>query len=221
MEPQFEQSYFETNYRDYFAQNPPAKVGRYVDIVRQYLPAGGLLEIGCAFGVYAEALSSFLTVVATDVSSYAVDRARGRPGASRVVFRTGKLEDFDFPAASFDGVAAFDVLEHIPDIDGSLVRLRALLKPGGLLFLTVPVYDGPLGPIVRLLDRDPTHVHKWGRDRWRQLAERHGFRVVERVGMLRYGIGKQYLFFAHPLLAPVGSALFLVLRRAAEGERQT
>jgi SAM-dependent methyltransferase len=221
MEPQFEQSYFEANYRDYFAQNPPTKVGRYVEVVRRHLPAGRLLEIGCAFGVYAEALSSFLTVVATDVSSYAVDQARGRAGASRVEFRTGNIETFDFPAGSFDGIAGFDVLEHIPAIDDSLARLRTLLKPSGYLFVTVPVYDGPLGPIVRLLDRDPTHVHKWGRDRWRQLAERHGFEVVERVGMLRYGIGKQYLFFAHPRLAPVGSALFLVLRRDAEGGRRS
>ena len=213
MEPAFEQAYFESNYRDYFAQNPPAKVARYVDIVRKYLPAGRLLEIGCAFGVYAEALSSFLTVVATDVSSYAVDRARARPGAGRVEFRTGRIQDFDFSAGSFDGVAAFDVLEHIPDIDGSLERLRALLKPAGLLFLTVPVYDGPLGPIVQLLDRDPTHVHKWGRDRWRLLMQRHGLRVIEQVGMLRYGFGRRYLFFAHPWLAPVGSALFLVARR--------
>jgi SAM-dependent methyltransferase len=213
MEPAFEQAYFEANYRDYFAQNPPAKVARYAEIVRRHLPAGRLLEIGCAFGVYAEALSSFLTVVATDVSSYAVDKARARSGAGRVEFRTGRIENFEFPAASFDGVAAFDVLEHIPEIDDSLQRLRALLKPGGLLFLSVPVYDGPLGPLVQLLDRDPTHVHKWGRDRWRVLMRRHGFRVVEQVGMLRYGLKRHYLFFAHAWLAPVGSALFLVLRR--------
>lgn len=217
MEPQFEQSYFESNYRDYFAQNPPAKVARYVDIVRRHLPAGRLLEIGCAFGVYAEALSSFLTVVATDVSSYAVERGRARPHASRVEFRTGKIEEFDFPASSFDAVAAFDVLEHIPDLDGSLARVSALLKPNGLLFLTVPVYDGPLGLMVHLLDRDPTHVHKWGRARWREVLRRHGFRVVEQLGMLRYGLGRRYLFAAHAWLAPIGSALFLVVRRDAQG----
>ena len=156
-------------------------------------------------------------MVATDVSTYAVDRARARPGAGGVEFRTGRIESFDFPAASFDGIAAFDVLEHIPDIEGSLERLHALLKPAGFLFLTVPVYDGPLGPFVRLLDRDPTHVHKWGRARWRLQASRHGFQVVDQVGMVRYGVGRHYLFVAHRWLAPVGSALFLVLQRKQEG----
>lgn len=213
MTTEFEEQYFATNYRNYFLQNPATKIDGYAAIVRRHLPAGRLLEIGCAFGLYAEALSSFLQVTATDVSSYAVDQARKRAGASAVDYRTGRVESFDFAPGSFDGIAAFDVLEHIPDVDSSLDRLRALLRPGGFLFVTVPVYDGPLGLVVRILDRDPTHVHKWGRGRWRALAERHGFAVVERVGMLRYGLESRYLFVAHPWLAPVGSALFLVLER--------
>jgi SAM-dependent methyltransferase len=181
--------------------------------VRRHLPAGRLLEIGCAFGLYAEAMSAFLDVTAIDVSRYAVAKARERAG--RVVFREGRLESFDFADGSFDGVAAFDVLEHIPDVDGTIEHVRDVLRPGGLLFLTVPVYDGPLGLVVQLLDRDPTHVHKWGRRRWQELARGHGFEVVEKVGMVRYGVGRRYLFAAHPWLAPVGSALFLVLRKRA------
>jgi SAM-dependent methyltransferase len=181
--------------------------------VRRHLPAGRLLEIGCAFGLYAEALSAFLDVTATDVSHYAVAKARERVGAGRVDFREGRVESFAFAAGSFHGVAAFDVLEHIRDLDGSVAELHRVLSPGGFLFLTVPVYDGPLGMVVHLLDRDPTHVHKWGRGQWSALARRHRFDVVESVGMVRYGLGRRYLFAAHPWLAPVGSALFLVLRK--------
>ena len=179
--------------------------------MRRHLPAGRLLEVGCAFGLYAEALSTFLDVTAIDVSHYALAKARERAG--RVDYRGGRLESFDFADGGFDGVAAFDVLEHIPDVDGAMEHVRRVLAPGGRVFLVVPVYDGPLGPVVHLLDRDPTHVHKWGRRRWQDLARRHRFEVIEKVGMVRYGVGRRYLFAAHPWLAPVGSALFLVLRK--------
>ena len=39
---------------------------------------------------------------------------------------------------SFDLIALLDVLEHLEDDTGVLETLRALLKPGGALLLTVP-----------------------------------------------------------------------------------
>jgi SAM-dependent methyltransferase len=43
-----------------------------------------------------------------------------------------------FPAESFDFVAAFDVLEHLPRIDEDLALIRSVLKPGGVFFASVP-----------------------------------------------------------------------------------
>ena len=57
----------------------------------------------------------------------------------------------------------------------------------------VPVYDGLSGPIVRLLDRDPTHVHKQSRHDWLAWAGRH-FNVLEWEGVIRYLLpGGHYL----------------------------
>ena len=43
-----------------------------------------------------------------------------------------------FPAAAFDFVVAFDVLEHLPRIEDDVTSVRNVLKSGGLFFVSVP-----------------------------------------------------------------------------------
>jgi SAM-dependent methyltransferase len=45
-------------------------------------------------------------------------------------------EDFDKAQGTFDVVTAIEVIEHVVDPVSELERMRALLRPGGLLFLT-------------------------------------------------------------------------------------
>jgi len=44
----------------------------------------------------------------------------------------------ELPAGGFDMVTALDVLEHVPDLDGTVARLRELLRPGGKLIVCGP-----------------------------------------------------------------------------------
>ena len=43
-----------------------------------------------------------------------------------------------FATGRFDSVSALDVLEHVADEAGTLAELHRVLRPGGLLVLTVP-----------------------------------------------------------------------------------
>jgi SAM-dependent methyltransferase len=60
----------------------------------------------------------------------------GRSNAAGV--RHEDLTRLTLPAAAFDRVGTFDVLEHIPDHRAALANLHRCLKPGGVLVMTVP-----------------------------------------------------------------------------------
>ena len=106
----------------------------------------------------------------------------------------GSAEQSLFPAGSFDIITAWDVFEHVPDLDAASSSVMHMLRPGGLLTFVVPVYDGLSGPVIRRLDKDPTHIHQWSREKWVDWANSH-FEHVEWHGLVRYLVGRKYLHF--------------------------
>src|SRR5436309_7133506 len=64
------------------------------------------------------------------------------PGAVAIARRRGpahlaRVEDFE-PAAPYDTITAFDVVEHLLDPSAFLERLHRWLAPGGTLVVTLP-----------------------------------------------------------------------------------
>ncbi len=183
--PGFEREYFESNYRNYERQNPPWKLRFYRDLTERVAPMDRpprVLDIGCAFGAFLSALDPRWERYGADVSQFAIDRAKQSvPGAT---FARADFGDVPFPGP-FDVITSFDVIEHVPSLDRVASLVRSKLAPGGHLIFVVPVYDGPTGPIVRLLDQDETHVHRTSRGFWLEWAGRH-FTVVDWWGIYRY-----------------------------------
>jgi len=97
-----------------------------------------VLEIGCGPGAMLEGLARFGRVHAMDVAHDAMAYCRSR-GFERVVTASGL--DVPYADASFDLVALFDTIEHIEDDLGVLHEVRRVLRPGGLVFVSVPAYQ--------------------------------------------------------------------------------
>lgn len=171
----FDKSYFDTNYGDYATQNPERKLRHYHDVIRTRVGDGGVraIDIGCGLGTWAGFLAESepdWSVTGMDVDPDVVaDNARRVPNVTFQVGRAGEGR----PTQPYDLLTALDVLEHVPDIESHFGDICRWLSPEGVFAFVVPVYDGPLGPLVHLLDQDPTHIHKWGRRRWLELAQRH------------------------------------------------
>jgi len=211
----FERGYFEDIYGgDYDRRNPQYKTRGMLEAVMRFETGGRLLDVGCAYGAFLRqaARTGTFELYGTDISAHAVDVAGQRLGEAAKL-QVGGLFDSTFEPGFFDVVTLFDVIEHIEDQDAAFARIRELLRPSGLLALTVPVYDGPLGPVVQRLDKDPTHLHKVGRRDWVESCRAHGFDVMHWMGLYRYFVGGRFYAYHQSLFgrrwAP---AIFLVAR---------
>jgi SAM-dependent methyltransferase len=103
-----------------------------------------VLELGCGAGEpVARQLNEHHRVIGVDLSAEQIDRARaGEPDAEFIV---GDMTEVDFPPRSFDAVAAFYAVTHVPRTKhaGLLARIARWLRPGGVLLVTMGASDCP------------------------------------------------------------------------------
>lgn len=114
-----------------------ARLEILTDILARFGKKGGrLLDFGSGTGVYAAALrDAGYDVTAADTSELALEGCRTK-GLPTMDLRAEKPLTGDF-----DMVLLGDVLEHVEDEAVLLDELAAAIRPGGLMFLTVPAYD--------------------------------------------------------------------------------
>lgn len=119
-----------------------------------------------------------------------------------------------FPAAAFDMVTAFDVMEHIPldHLPAFLIDVRRVLRPNGVFASRFPNGDSPIGR--HLQNGDPTHRTPIGSIRARLLARQAGFEVAylgHEVQALWTGTTHTvHRLFAHPVRWAMNQFLNLV-----------
>lgn len=147
--------------------------------VRRYArPPARLLEVGAASGWFVSAAAEAGYTAQGVEPSAAQARAAGDRG---LAVRHGTLADLASGPETFDVVCAWHVLEHLPRPRDAVAQMRALLRPGGLLFLEVP----NIGSIAATrrgttwAHLDPgAHVAHYDPSTVRRLLEASGFDVV-------------------------------------------
>ena len=193
MDPPEPTHYFDQAYRNYELQNPERKLDHYLDQIDERVGPGpkDLLDIGCGLGSFLERAAqrhADWTFAGTDIDGEAIAQTGGKLPEATIA--SGSAELVLFARDSFDIITAWDVFEHVPDLGAVASSISRMLRPGGLLVFVVPVYDGVSGPVIRLLDKDPTHIHQWSRQQWVAWANSH-FEQVEWHGLLRYLVGAE------------------------------
>jgi len=180
----FTKNYFDAAYGPYYSlRNPRYKWQAFLREIKKYISKGSLLDIGCAYGLFLQEAFSDFKCTGVDISQHAVIAARQTLPTDIRLF-TGAVGDLHMDA-KFDLVTCFDILEHTKDLGRALDNIQGLLKENGVLAITVPVYDGPLGWLVDRLDKDETYTYRRPRDFW--LAEvSKRFEILDYVGIWRY-----------------------------------
>jgi cyclopropane fatty-acyl-phospholipid synthase-like methyltransferase len=116
---------------------------RYIALLMELLPAGAaLLDLGCGAGVpTTRALAARFRVTAVDLSARQVALARTNvPGATVL---HGDMTQVELAPGSFDAVAAFYSIIHVPRDEHAalLKRVASWLRPEGLSVATLMASD--------------------------------------------------------------------------------
>lgn len=93
-------------------------------------------------------------------------------------------EGIPFPDGAFDHVFCIEVLEHVPNPFGALTEIHRVLRPGGVLALSVPnPYHAKelIWNLFRVPDRQG-HIYGWTRQTMTRLGEMNGFRLDGTAG---------------------------------------
>jgi 2-polyprenyl-3-methyl-5-hydroxy-6-metoxy-1,4-benzoquinol methylase len=100
--------------------------------------------------------------------------------SGRGTFEAIWLYDLAARGDTFDMVYMSEVIEHVNDPERFIAAIAAVLKPGGLLYLTAPDGGHPLVP--RKFENwgmvtPPNHLTYFTREGMRQLLGRHGLEI--------------------------------------------
>jgi SAM-dependent methyltransferase len=161
-----------------------ARYGLYKQLraISRFEPGGRLLDVGCGTGdMLAFAREHGWEVAGVEPVVTAAAYCRDVLG---LPVRTGDLEAAAFPDAYFDVVSLWNVFEHLYDPAGTLLELRRVLRPGGLLVLAVP---NPASVDARLFGpawigyEVPRHLYTFPPAVLDRMLAGAGFQVVRRA----------------------------------------
>jgi SAM-dependent methyltransferase len=201
----FDEDYYARAYGgsrgSYHERTTPNKWRSMCRFIREVHPEPRVaIDVGCADGAFLkQARGDFPGTEwrGCEISRYAIQRARTNlPGMD---LREGSVTRLPWDDGACDLIVAFDVLEHVADLPAAAAEIARVLTPGGTLVMTVPVYDGPVGWLVRLLDKDPTHVHKVARRFWVESPLDGRFELVRWEGLWRYYLARYWHLRARAL----------------------
>ncbi|HEV3204984.1 MAG TPA: methyltransferase domain-containing protein, partial [Gemmataceae bacterium] len=139
-----------TALREAYVDPPPAhlmtwtydKLTIWADIVhelRKLRPGGDFLDIGVGNGALAGVAMDFgYRACGIDIHPAYADPVR----KLGVEFLLGDFATYDFAGRIFDIVAMGDVIEHMPEPRPVFSKVVSLIKPGGVIWLSTPNFEG-------------------------------------------------------------------------------
>jgi SAM-dependent methyltransferase len=154
-----------------------ATARRALERIEHRVEVGALCDLGCWVGfLLSEAQTRGWRGVGVEPSRAAAGYARDRLGLN---VHSAPLWGGQMDVRAFDAVVMGDVIEHLPDPAAGLRRAGELLRPGGVLYLTLPDAGSTVARVLgtRWWSVLPTHVHYFTGQSLARLLDRTGFAV--------------------------------------------
>ena len=109
---------------------------KYFGFIEQYIPRGRMLGVGCGDGLeMVTARERGWDVEGLDVDPEDTARVSEATG---LTIRCGEFAKMDYASESFDCVYMHHVIEHPKNPADYIRKVREVLRPGGIYFLSTP-----------------------------------------------------------------------------------
>ena len=106
----------------------------------QFVQNKNVLDCGCGGGYGSDYLAKngARTVIAIDLSARAIGRAKRIYKRDNLQFMVMDVTDLKFKDRTFDIVISFQVIEHLRDYKKHLLKVKRVLKTGGIFIISTP-----------------------------------------------------------------------------------
>ncbi|MCX6776216.1 MAG: class I SAM-dependent methyltransferase [Candidatus Micrarchaeota archaeon] len=150
--------------------------------------AKSLLDMGCGEGHFLAAVERThhsIRLVGVDLSDENIRYARKILSRAKLI--CGDASRIDIPSSSFEVISALELLDHVEDEDALLSEASRLLKPQGILVLSIPdssmltwrlgwgLWTATVGRRWR-----EKHLREYNEAKIEEMLERNGFRIRSR-----------------------------------------
>ena len=155
------------------------------ELLRRLVPLAGarVADIGCGDAALSRRLLG--PGMAASVAALEVDRAQhaknlAAPPVAGLAFHFAPADALPFADASFEAALMLKSLHHVPvaRMDAALAEVARVLVPGGLLYVSEPVFAGPFNEVMRVF-HDEEAVRAAALEALRRAAARGVLEVVE------------------------------------------
>lgn len=176
---------------------------------------GRVLDVGCGPGhLLARFVARGWQGIGTEATEEAARIPRERHGLD---VRAGELHAQAFASNEFDVVVSWHSLEHMREPGRVLDEIARVLKPGGVLFISVPNFssrEAQANPAAWFHLDVPRHLHHFPAAVLRDALHRRGFQVEAESGSApEYDVFSLVQTWQNRLGLPP-NLLYLILKRA-------
>jgi SAM-dependent methyltransferase len=154
---------------------------RYNELLDRFEPfrkSGRLIDVGCGSGLFLQvAAERGWEVHGTEYGERPIAACK----AKGIHIIEGALDPSNYPPGYFDVVCSFEVIEHLVDPGIELDRFNAILRPGGLLYVTTPNFNclaRRFSPKDWNVVSYPEHLMYFTPSTLVRMAGQHGFKPL-------------------------------------------